>query len=408
MNKKMKWILLIIFITIGYSNKSVDTEKLMDKDGLKYLPNSNKPYTGKIYKNYTDGNKKIEGSYKEGKEVGIWFFYYRNGTLKREQNYQDGIILEEIAFSISGDTVRHETIEQNFEYVKSTFEKWNFLQDSVEIDFSFFITVLEGYTALNSNSQEGHYLLGCSYKYGKNPSNNIDLKEKLRDSNSPLPRNIFISNKASIHFEKVLTINPQYNGVEKIFGPMAHLTSIWGYNAHSFLYDNNIDSAKWAFKEGKKRGGFSPILLDYGYNLLNSCEPNGILFTNGDTDTYPLWYMQTMENVRKDVRVVNLSILNTPWFIEQLKNKEPKIPIVLKDESIEKLDPVFGTAYALKKWTSIWPELQAQYNQYTKAQYGTNYSVSNFGILSKWGPVDAQIGRDENQINWQISPKLSN
>ncbi|SVD33321.1 uncharacterized protein METZ01_LOCUS386175, partial [marine metagenome] len=67
-----------------------------------------------------------------------------------------------------------------------------------------------------------------------------------------------------------------------------------------------------------------------------------------------------------------------------------------------------GTAYALNEWTSIWPKLKEQYNQYTKAQYGTNYSVANFGILSKWGPTNAQIRSEENQINWELRPKLSN
>ena len=103
-------------------------------------------------------------------------------------------------------------------------------------------------------------------------------------------------------------------------------------------------------------------------NYLNSCAPNAILFTNGDNDTFPLWYIQEVENVRKDVRVVNLSLLNTPWYIEQLKHQPPMIPISLKDENIDKLDPVFGTAYALDKWTNIWPELKKHYNEYTKTQ----------------------------------------
>ena len=89
------------------------------------------------------------------------------------------------------------------------------------------------------------------------------------------------------------------------------------------------------YHEHSRKGNY--VAWDYSWNLLQSCEPNGIIFTNGDNDTFPVWYMQEVEGVRKDVRVVNLSLLNTPWYIKQLKENEPKIKVGLSDETIEKL-----------------------------------------------------------------------
>ena len=110
----------------------------------------------------------------------------------------------------------------------------------------------------------------------------------------------------------------------------------------------NLASSNWDDHDRSGRYTARSMALKY----LESCEPNSILFTIGDNDTFPLWYLQEIEGVRTDVRVLNTSLFNTDWYIDQMKRKaydSDPIPSSLSHEKYR-----YGTRdYIIKEVTTL-------------------------------------------------------
>ena len=93
--KRLLLIVLPLLLIVGCS-KPLDDESLIDRGGVKYQQDSQKPHSGKVFRLYENGEKKLEGSYKDGKKDGLWTYWYENGKKKYEIIYKDGEIIKRL------------------------------------------------------------------------------------------------------------------------------------------------------------------------------------------------------------------------------------------------------------------------------------------------------------------------
>lgn len=170
-------------------------------------------------------------------------------------------------------------------------------------DFNKAVKVLEEAVKIRPNNTEAKYFLGYAYS-----------RLNAKDGTNMTTLSLDLTIKSSEQFEGVIALSPKYTGEEVVLDPYAKITAEWGSMAMSYLYRGEKEKAIWAFKEGKKRGGFSDFILSLNKNFLSTCTKRSILMTSGDLFTFPMWYLQIVENFRKDVIVIDVNLLETIWY----------------------------------------------------------------------------------------------
>lgn len=175
---------------------------------------------------------------------------------------------------------------------------------------------------LKPDNQEAHYFLGCTYDkiFSEKFEFSYDHFGRFgKTYNTFRDRTIQISEQ----FEQSIKDDAKYTGIIINRGPRSMITKAWTMLAYNYFLNDKPDSISYAFKEGKRRGGFPDELLEYARNIITVCDSNAILMASDRAKIYAIWYLQQVEGFRKDVVVLNTYYIRLPEYLKTYKYNPP-------------------------------------------------------------------------------------
>ncbi|MCK9500072.1 MAG: hypothetical protein M0Q45_11285 [Bacteroidales bacterium] len=187
----------------------------------------------------------------------------------------------------------------------------------------------------------------------------------LYDSKPLIKENhIEYSNNVIEYLEKALALDPDFRNAYSFIGIE------YGARAMFALYQENKNDYINFYRMGYEKGGFPDWQIEFGRNILKSCEINAIVFLGGDFDYNAVRYLQTVENYRSDVTAIPIGHLDRPWFVKILKNGYD--PLVKKAPiSLSKYDIDDMRNY---KWDTL--QIEISVNKMLIEEYGFEKSYS--------------------------------
>ncbi len=191
------------------------------------------------------------------------------------------------------------------------------------------------------------------------------------------------------YLERALELDPTIGDARYFLG------AEFGARARLALAAGDTARASVEMREGRAKGGFPPWMIEYGRNVLDSCDPDAILITGGDADTNPVMYLQVVEGMRPDVTAVASPLLSRPWYIRLIMRGidgvMPAAPISWTEYQVSNVHPY--------KWKKNY--MEADVVPAVAKYYGMNSGAFRWqiepdlgeGMLSPAGALTADIVR---------------